>query len=122
MAISFLPNNAFPLPAPLTPTLLALGLDNETTSTVSKIYRSAALNLGEACEREYNRACSAIIATTGDRGSNRELMSKLLTVAIIRYNQAVSKCREEAIGKAEMSLLRKNKKISPQSKVKISRL
>ena len=119
MTLSFLPNNAFPLPAPLTSTLVALGLDDETAATVSKIYHSAALTLKKACETEYTHACSAIIVTSDDRGHNsRELRSKLLTVAIARYRQAVSKWREETIGKAEASLLRRKRKLVPQAKVK----
>lgn len=118
MAISFFPSNAFPLPAPLTPALLALGLDNKTASTVSKIYHSAALTLKEACEKEYNNACNALVATSDNRGySSKELRSKLLTVAIARYTQAVSKWKEEATGKAEASLSKRNKKVLPKPKV-----
>lgn len=119
MALSFIPNNAFALPAPLTPTLVSLGMDNQTASTASNIYHAAALALKEACGREYTHACSAIIATSDNRGhSSKELRSKLLTVAIARYTQAVSKWREETIDKAKASLLRRNKKNVPQSKAK----
>ncbi|KAF9786150.1 hypothetical protein BJ322DRAFT_1020252 [Thelephora terrestris] len=119
MTTSFLPNNAFPLPAPLTPTLLALGVDNRTASTASNLYHSAALTLMAAWEKEYNHACSAIIAASDDRGySSKELRSKLLTAVITLCTQAVAKLREETIGKAEASLLRRNKKTVFQSKVK----
>lgn len=93
-------------------------MDNKTASTASKIYYSAALTLKEACEREYNHACSVIIATSDDLGySSKQLRAKLLTAVVARYTQAVSKWREETIGKAEASLLKRNKKTTPQSKV-----
>lgn len=119
MTLSFFPKDAFPLPAPLTTTLLDLGMDNKTALKASKIYHSAALTLKEACEREYTHACSAIIATSDDRGhSSKDLRSKLLTVAIARYTQAVWKWKEETINKAKASLLRRNKPTAAQPKVK----
>ena len=119
MALTSFPNSAFPLPASLSPALLALGMDNKTVSTASKIYHSAALALKEAWEKEYNLACNAIIAASDDRGySSKELRSKLLAVSIARYTQAVSKWREDTIDKAKASLFKRNDKITPQSKVK----
>ena len=86
MTLSFLPNNAFPLPAPLAPRLVALGLDNKTAATVSKVYHSAALSLKETCETEYVRACHALMATSDDRGyCSKELRSKLLAATVRRY-------------------------------------
>ena len=118
MTLSFLPNNAFPLPSPLTPKLVMLGLDNETATTVSKVYLSAALGLKETCETEYIRACNALMATSDDRGySSRELRSKLLAATVTRYMQALSKWMEDAIGKAEASL-RRNKKLTLRPKVR----
>ena len=108
MNVSFLPNNVFPLPAPIVPKLVALGLDDKTAATVSKVYLSAARSLKETCETEYIRACSAFIATSDIRGhSSKQLRSKLLTVTIARYTQALSKWAEEAVQKAEASLRRK---------------
>lgn len=117
MSFSFLPKNAFPLPTPLTPKLVALGLDSKTAATVSKVYLSSALSLKETYETEYSRACDAFITTSDNLGySSKELRSKLLTVAIARYMQALSKWMEDAIEKAETSL-RKNKRLAPQPKV-----
>ena len=117
MTPSFIPKNTFPLPAPITPKLVALGLDDKIAATVSKVYLSVAHSLKETCETEYTRACDAFIATSDDRGySSKELRSKLLTVMIARYAQALSKWIEEATQKAESSL-RKKKKASPKIKV-----
>ena len=118
MTLSFLPNNAFPLPAPLTSTLVALGLDSKTAGSVSKVYISAALSLKEAFETEYIRACNVFVSTSDNRGhSSKELRSKLLTVAITRYMQALSKCLHESIEKAKVSLLRRDAKRAPHPKV-----
>ena len=118
MSFSFLPNNAFPLPAPLTPKLVALGLDNKTAETVSKVYISSALNLKRVYEAETNRACDAFVATSDARGySSKELRSKLLSVTSTRYMQALAKWTEEAIEEAKTSL-RVNKKIATQFKVR----
>ena len=118
MAISSLPNNAFPLPAPLTPTLLALGLDHRTAAALSKVYLSSALTLKATCEAEYIRACAALLAASDDRGySSKELRSKLLTVAITRYMQALSKWADEATGRAEATLLQQGRKIALKHKV-----
>ena len=117
MTPSFIPKNAFPLPAPITPKLVALGLDDKIAATVSKVYLSVAHRLKETCETEYTRACDALITTIDDRGySSKELRSELLTVMIARYTQALSKW-VEAVQKAEASLPRKKKKPSPQVKV-----
>lgn len=119
MTLSFLPNNAFPLPAPITPKLVALGLDDKTAATVSKVYLSAALSLKETCETEYIRACNAFIATSDNRGySSKELRSKLLTVTVTRYMQALSKWVEEATQKAQASLPGKKKKLACRPKVR----
>lgn len=118
MTLSFLPNNSFPLPAPITPKLVALGLDNKTAAKVSKVYTSSALSLKETCETEYIRACHAFMATSDDRGySSKELRSKLLTVLITRYMQALSKCLDESIEKAKASLLRRSNRPTPRPKV-----
>lgn len=118
MTLSFLPKNAFPLPAPITPKLVALGLDDKTAATVSKVYLSAANSLKETCETEYIRACDAFVATSDNRGhSSKQLRSKLLTATIARYTQALSKWMDEAVRKAEASVLGRNKKPSPQIKV-----
>ena len=110
MASSFLPNNAFPLPAPLTPTLVALGLDSKTAATVSKVYTSTALSLKGTFETEYIRACNVFVSTSDDLGhSSKELRSKLLTVATTRYMQALSQWMEGTIERAEASLLRRKK-------------
>ena len=116
MSLSFLPKNSFLLPAPITPNLVALGLDENTASTVSKVYLSAAHTLKGACETEYIRACKALIITTDERGySNKQLRSKLLTATIARYTQALSKWAEEAAHKAEASI--RERKPLLQSKV-----
>ena len=112
MTISFIPNNAFPLPTPLAPKLVALGLGDKTAASLSKVYISAALSLKEVCETEYTHACNAIMVTSEARGhSSKELRSKLLTVAVARYMQALSKWTEEATGRAEASLLQYGKKL-----------
>lgn len=112
MTLSFLPKNAFPLPAPLTPTLVALGLDSKTAATVSKVYISTALSLKETFETEYIRACGVFVSTSDDHGhSSKELRSKLLTVATTRYMQALSRWIGGTIEKAEASLLRRGKSI-----------
>lgn len=117
MTLSFLPNNAFPLPAPVTPTLVALGLDSKTAATVSNVYISTALSLKGTFETEYVRACNVFVSTSDDRGhSSKELRSKLLTVAMTRYTQALSKWLEGTIEKAEASVLRRKKTI-PKLKV-----
>ena len=117
MTLSFLPKNAFPLPAPVTPTLVALGVDDKTAATVSKVYVSAARSLKETFETEYVRACNVFVSTSDDRGhSSEELRSKLLTVAITRYTQALSKWLEGTIEKAEASLLRRKQR-APKPKV-----
>ena len=117
MTLSFLPKNAFPLPAPVTPTLVALGVDDKTAATVSKVYVSAALSLKETFETEYVRACNVFMSTSDDRGhSSEELRSKLLTVAVTRYTQALSKWLEGTIEKAEASILRR-KRSTPKPKV-----
>jgi len=122
MTISFLPNNAFPLPASLVPRLVALGLDNKTAARVSKVYTSSALSLKETCETEYIRACNAFMVTSDDRGySSKELRSKLLTVLTTRYMQALSKCLNETVEKAKASLLRRNKKPALVLKVRSHR-
>lgn len=108
MNLSFLPKNAFPLPAPLAPTLVALGLDNKTVATLSKVYFSSALTLKATCEAEYIRACTALLAASDERGySSKELRSRLLTVAITRYSQTLSKWEKEARERAEVSLLQR---------------
>ena len=118
MTPSFIPKNAFPLPAPITPKLTALGLDDKTAGMISKAYLSAANTLKETCEREYIRACNAFVATSDDRGySSKELRSKLLNMTIVRYTQTLSKW-VEAAQKAEVSLTRKQKP-SPQAKVSL---
>ena len=119
MTLSFLPKNAFPLPASLSPKLVALGLDNKTAAKVSEVYISSAVSLKETCETEYIRACNAFMVTSDDRGySSNELRSKLLTVLITRYMQALSKCFDESVKKAKTSLLRRNKKPTPHAKVR----
>jgi len=118
MTLSSLQKNAFPLPTPLTPKLVALGLDSKTAAKVSRVYLSSALTLKETYETEYARACNAFIATSDNLGySSKELRSKLLAVAVMRYMQALSKWMEDAIEKAEASL-RRNKKPATQSKVR----
>ena len=118
MTLSFLSKNAFPLPTPITPRLIALGLDNKTAAAVSKVYNSAAFSLKEACEREYTHACNVFVSTSDDRGhSSKELRCKLLTVVITRYMQALSKCLDESIEKAEAFLHRRDKKRTAQPKV-----
>jgi len=118
MTLSFIPNNAFPLPTPLAPKLVALGLGDKTAASLSKVYTSAALNLKEVCETEYTHACSAIMATSEARGhSSKELRSKLLTVAVARYMQALSRWTEEATGRAEANLLQFGRKLVPKHKV-----
>ena len=120
MSLSFLPNNAFPLPTPLTPTLVGLGLDDRTAATVSKVYISAAISLKQTFETEYTHACNVFMSTSDDLGhSSKDLRSKLLTVAVTRYMQALSKWVEDAIKKAEASLHRRNKKLVPQPKVRL---
>lgn len=119
MALYSLPNNAFPLPAPLAPRLVALGLDNKTAATVANVYLSAALSLKETCETEYIRASGALVTTSDDRGySSKELRSKLLAATVARYIQALSKWMEDAVEKAESSLLRRNEKPAPKPKVR----
>jgi len=118
MTLSFLPNNAFPLPASIVPKLVALGLDDKTAAKVSKVYLSSALTLKGMLETEYTNACNALLAASDNRGySSKELRVKLLTVSITRYMQALSKCLDESIEKAEASLLRRNTKRASQFKV-----
>ena len=120
MTLSFLPNNAFPLPALLTPKLVALGLDNKTAVTVSKVYLSSALTLKETYEAEYINACEALLAASDNHGySSKDLRTKLLTVSAARYSQALSKWMEEIIRKAEASVLKKNRKLTPQREVSL---
>lgn len=95
---------------------MSLGLDGKTAAKVSKAYLLAAHTLKETCETEYIRACNALVASIDDRGhSSNELRSKLLTVTVARYTQALSKWTEAAQG-AEASL-RKKKEPSSQTKV-----
>lgn len=116
MTLSFLPKNSFPLPAPIAPKLVALGLDERIATTVSKVYLSAAHSLKGVCETEYICACKALITASDERGySSKQLRSKLLTVITARYTQALSKLVEEAAQKAEVFL--RGKKTSPKSKV-----
>lgn len=104
----FLPKNAFPLPDPLTPTLVALGLDAETAATVSNVYISTALSLKDRCEAEYVRACSVFVSTSDNRGhSSKDLRSKLLTVVTTRYTQALSQWMQGTIERTKSSLRRK---------------
>lgn len=118
MTFSSAPKNAFPLPTPLKPKLLALGLRGNTAEALSKVYISAALDLKAVCEAEYVRVCNAIMATSEDRGhSSKELRSKLLTVAVARYMQALSKWTEDATGRAEASLLQRGRTLVPKHKV-----
>ena len=109
MTVSLIPENSFPPPASLTPRLVALGIDNELANNASKFYLSAALTLKEKYEAEYLRACSAFIATSDNRGySSGELRSKLLTVAITRYKEALSRWGEAAVEKANVSLRKRD--------------
>jgi len=118
MTLAFLPNNAFPLPSPLTPTLVALGLDNEAAGSVSKVYLSAALALKDKWETEYLSACHALVAAGDDRGySSEELRAKLLAVSVTRYSKALSTWMEGVIQKAEASVLKKRRKSNSQHKV-----
>jgi len=118
MPLPFLPNNAFPLPALPTPKLIALGLDNKTAATVSKVYLSSALTLKETYETEYVNACEALFAASDNRGySSKELRAKLLTVSVTRYCQALSKWMEEVIQRAKASVLKKSGKRTLQPKV-----
>ena len=118
MSLSFLPNNAFPLPAPLTSELVALGLDEKSAGSLSKVYISSALTLKRTYETEYDRACNAFISTSDSRGYNsKELRSRLLTVINGWYTQALSKWVEEAIREANSYLLGRKKKHVPQPKV-----
>lgn len=104
----FLPKNAFPLPAPLRPTLVALGLDTKTAAAVSSVYISTAFSLKETFEGEYVRACNVFVSTGDNCGhSSKELRSKLLTVAIARYRQALSQWVQGTIERAKESLGRK---------------
>ena len=117
MTLSFLPKNAFPLPAPITPKLVALGLDDRAAAMISRAYLSAANTLKGMCEAEYIRACNSFVTTSDDRGySSKELRSKLLAFTIARYTEALSKW-VEAAQKAEASFLERKKKPSPQIKV-----
>lgn len=110
MALSFLPRNAFPPPAPLTSTLVALGLDSEAAETISKVYLSAAFTLKEKWEAEYIGACYALLVASDDRGySSKELRAKLLAVSITRYGQALSEWMKEVTQKAEASVLRRRR-------------
>jgi hypothetical protein len=118
MTLSFVPNNTFPLPTPLTPGLVVLGLDGKTAAAVSKVYLSTALSLKKTFETEYTHACNVFVTTSDDRGhSSKELRSKLLTVAVARYMQALSQWAEEATKKAEASLLRQRRNLIPENKV-----
>lgn len=118
MTPSFLPKNAFPLPAPLTATLVALGLDDKTAASISKVYLSSALTLKGTYEREYSDACKALLIASDSRGySSKELRAKLLAVSVTRYSQALSKWMEEAIRKAEASILKKRRKYDAKYKV-----
>lgn len=118
MALSFLPKNAFPLPASITPKLIALGLDDKAAAKVSNVYLSSALTLKGMLETEYINACNALLAASDNRGySSKELRVKLLTVSITRYMQALSKCLDESIEKAEAFLLTRDIRSAPQPKV-----
>ena len=112
----FLAKNAFPLPTPLTPTLIALGLDTKTAATVSNVYISSALNLKETLEAEYVRACNAFVSTSDIRGhSSKELRSKLLTAVTTRYTQALSQWMQETIERTKTSLRRKKSAPKPKA-------
>lgn len=118
MSVSFLPKNAFPLPAPLTSTLITLGLDDKAAATVSKVYLSSALTLKETCEREYNDACKALLIASDSRGySSKELRARLLTASVTRYSQALSDWVQEITQKAKASVLKKRGKSTIQHKV-----
>lgn len=118
MTLSFLPNNAFPLPAPLTPTLVGLGLDAKTAATVSKVYLSSAFSLKGTYETEYINACKALLVASDNRGySSKELRARLLTVSITRYSQALSKWMEEITQKAKASVIKQGRKSTAQHKV-----
>ena len=120
MTLSSAPKNAFPLPTPLTFKLVALGLGGNTAEALSDVYISAALNLKAVCETEYARACNAIMVTSEAHGhSSKELRSKLLTVAVARYMQALSECLNESIEKAKVSLLRRDAKRASWPKVSL---
>ena len=120
MTPPFHPENAFSLPTPLVPKLVALGLDTKTAATLSNVYTTAALNLKEVCETEYTRACDAIMATGEYRGhSSKEISSKLLTVAVARYTQALSNWAEEAAERVKACLLHRSEKVIPEPKVAI---
>ena len=104
----FIPKNAFPLPAPLTPTLVALGLDTKTAATVSSVYISIALSLKETFEAEYVRVCNVFMSTGDYCGRNgKEFRSKLLAVTIARYTEALSQWMQESIERTKASLRRK---------------
>lgn len=118
MTCSFLPKNAFPLPAPLAPTLVAFGLGKKTAEALSRVYFSSALALKAKCEAEYIRACTALFAASDERGySSKELRSRLLAVAVARYLQALTKWEKEAKERAEAKLLQRTRKIVPGPKV-----
>lgn len=120
MTFSCLPNNTFPLPASIAPKLVALGLDEKTTAKVSRVYLSSALTLRGMLETEYLNACNALLAVSDSRGySSKELRAKLLTVSITRYMQALSKCLDETIEKAEASLHRRDAQHIPQTKASL---
>ena len=90
--------------------LVALGLDNKTATTVSRVYLSSALTLKETYETEYLSACKALVAASDNRGhSSKELRAELLIVSITRYSQALSKWMEEVIQKAKASVLKQRK-------------
>lgn len=124
MTLSFLPSNAFPLPTPLTSTLVALGLDNKTATAVSRVYTSAALSLKGTFETEYIRACDGFVSTSDDRGySSKELRSRLLTVLITRYAQALSQLVEGTTEKAQASLLKRRRVVAkPELTIPLSRV
>lgn len=118
MAPPFCLKNAFSLPTPLTSELVALGLDSKAAVALSNVYISAALNLKKVCETEYTHACDAIVATSECCGhDSKEIRSKLLTVLVARYMQALSKWAQEATEKTKARLLHRGRKAIPKPKV-----
>ena len=120
MTLSFIPDNAFPLPTSLTPKLVALGLESKTAATISQVYLSVALTLRDKWETEYIKACNALVVASDNRGySSKELRARLLTVTVARCGQAISEWKEEVIQRAEASVLKGNRKHIPPSKVSL---
>lgn len=120
MTLPFIPDNAFPLPAPLTPKLVALGLDSKNAATISQAYLSVALTLRDKWETEYIKACNALVVASDNRGySSKELRAKLLTVTVARCGQAISKWMEEVIQKAEASVLKRSRQCIPLHRVSL---